>query len=234
MSAEILDTIAKSRKRFENQCSNLKGELLDLGKYYNSKIDDETVFENLLMDKDFENRTVLKIITSCKFAELMHEDDPKAENIMGQIYVGKESTQCDGNIYGYSTFMHILTQKPKKIAEGSNVAFMDMITIDFKYKIDVDYTFQHRYRSKSINMYFIKEMIFGFITTATSCMIYYSYLTSFAANKKYIKTKKLANGTITSSLDSNLASNSDVYDYAMLNLNLNEKPNYLSEEIFKK
>lgn len=87
----------------------MKDDLLELGKVYNSKIDDEESFEALLMDTDFENRTVLKIITASQFAQLMHEDDPKAENIMGQIYVGKESTQCDGNIYGYSTFMHILS-----------------------------------------------------------------------------------------------------------------------------
>jgi hypothetical protein len=43
----------------------------------------------------------------------MAEEDPKAENLMNKIYVGKDATKCDGNIYGYSTFMHILTSKPK-------------------------------------------------------------------------------------------------------------------------
>ena len=82
LSAEILDAIAKSRKRFENQCMNLKDDLLDLGKYYNSKIDDEVTFSSLVFDCDFENRSVLKIITASEFAPLMHEEDPKAENIM--------------------------------------------------------------------------------------------------------------------------------------------------------
>jgi hypothetical protein len=57
--------------------------LLELGRVYNSKIDDEVYFEELIMNCDFENRTVLKIITASKFAALMHEEDPKAENIMG-------------------------------------------------------------------------------------------------------------------------------------------------------
>lgn len=60
---------------------------------------------------------------------------------------------------------------------------MKMITIDFEYKTQVDYTFQHRYRSKSINMYFIKEMIFGLITTGISIMIYFNYLKSFVGPK---------------------------------------------------
>jgi hypothetical protein len=46
----------------------LKDDLLELGKVYNSKIDDEEGFESLLMDTDFENRTVLKIITASEFA----------------------------------------------------------------------------------------------------------------------------------------------------------------------
>ena len=57
--------------------------MLELGRVYNSKISDEKAFELLIMDTDFENRTVLKIITSSQFGALMHEDDPKAENIMG-------------------------------------------------------------------------------------------------------------------------------------------------------
>lgn len=57
--------------------------MLELGRVYNSKIDDEVYFEELIMNCDFENRTVLKIITASKFAALMHEEDPKAENIMG-------------------------------------------------------------------------------------------------------------------------------------------------------
>ena len=65
---------------------------------------------------------------------------------------------------------------------------MKMITIDFEYKTQVDYTFQHRYRSKSINMYFIKEMIFGLITTGISIMIYFNYLKSFVGPKQYIST----------------------------------------------
>jgi hypothetical protein len=40
----------------------LKKEILELGKVYNSKIKDEDYFEKLILDKDFKDRTVLKII----------------------------------------------------------------------------------------------------------------------------------------------------------------------------
>ena len=39
--------------RFENECNGLKDDLLQLGKIYNSKIDDEDYFEGLIMDVDF-------------------------------------------------------------------------------------------------------------------------------------------------------------------------------------
>jgi hypothetical protein len=53
LSAELLTTIAKTRKRFENECEALKESLLYLGKVYNSKIDNEDYFESLIMDTDF-------------------------------------------------------------------------------------------------------------------------------------------------------------------------------------
>ena len=92
----------------------MKHKLLLLGKVYCLKIEDEDYFKHLLLDTDFEKRSVLKIITSNKLEELLSTEDEKAENIMNSIYIGKEVTKCDGSIYGYSSFMHILIAKPKK------------------------------------------------------------------------------------------------------------------------
>lgn len=38
----------------------------------------------------------------------MSEEDPKAENLIVNMWIGEEMTKCDGNIYGYSNLMHIL------------------------------------------------------------------------------------------------------------------------------
>jgi hypothetical protein len=129
--------------------------------------------------------------------------------------------------------MHILSSKPKKIPEGDKDAadFMKMITIDFEYKTQVDYTFQHRYRSKSINMYFIKEMIFGLITTGISIMIYFNYLKSFVGPKQYIVTTKYPNGTIKSYINDTFLTN-EGYDYAMYVANIDTEHQYLSKELY--
>ena len=45
LTCEILEKIAANRKKFENRCNGMKEELLELGKVFNSKIDDEEHFE---------------------------------------------------------------------------------------------------------------------------------------------------------------------------------------------
>jgi hypothetical protein len=143
------------------------------------KISNEDYFRNLIMDTDFQNRTVLKIITSCQLEALMSEEDPKAENIMKKVYIGNEATKCDGMVYGYSNFMHILTSRPKKLTGKDDESFFDMITIDFNYKFDVDYTFQHRYRSKSIHTFFLKDMFFAIVLCIFNLAIYFDYSSKF-------------------------------------------------------
>jgi hypothetical protein len=51
---------------------------------------------------------------------------------MNQIYVGKEGTKCDGNIFGYSYYMHILTTSagiPSKDDVNYFKEFWDMIIV---------------------------------------------------------------------------------------------------------
>jgi len=75
-----------------------------------------------------------------------------------------------------------------------------MITIDFEYKLDVDYSFQHRYRSKAINFYFMKEMLFGLTTCMVILVIYFDYLDRFRGNDIYMESHLAANGTVVTSI----------------------------------
>ena len=107
LTADLLTNIAR-RKRFADYCVGMKGQLLALGKIYNEKIEDEDYYETLIMDTDFSGRTVLSIICYSKLQPLMHEDDPKAENLINNIWKGRESRKCDGSIYGFSNLRHII------------------------------------------------------------------------------------------------------------------------------
>lgn len=177
LSGELLGKISETRSRFENICRGLKADLLELGKQYNLKITNEKYFRTLIMDTDFQNRTVLKIITQCQLGALMSEEDPKAENIMKQVYIGEEATKCDGSLLGFSNLFHILTSKPKKADDSTR--FLEIVKIDFKYNYDVDYTFQHRYRSKSIYIFFLKELFFAIFDSIIMVYIFLDYLIMF-------------------------------------------------------
>lgn len=98
---------------------NLKADILKLGKVFNSKINQEEYFESLISDKDFKGRTVLFIICNNSLEPLMHDSDPKAEDLIMEMWEGAEATKCDGNIFGYSNLAHILFKKSKKVTDPS-------------------------------------------------------------------------------------------------------------------
>lgn len=82
---------------------------------YISKITDEKYYEKLILDKDFQERPVLKIIAKNNFERLMDENDPKAENLMNKIWRGHEATNCDGNIFGYSSMSNVVFRPFKRL-----------------------------------------------------------------------------------------------------------------------
>lgn len=49
LAAELLTKIANSRRKFENECNKIQHNLLELGKMYSSKIEDEKYYESLIM-----------------------------------------------------------------------------------------------------------------------------------------------------------------------------------------
>ena len=91
----------------------------------------------------------------------MSEDDPKAGNMIRNIWHGEEFTKCDGNMQGYSNMTHILFSKPKHGDETTG--FFEIITAGFFRNFKVDYTFQFKYRSNSISEYFFKEILLALV-----------------------------------------------------------------------
>jgi len=71
---------------------------------------------------------------------MLDPDDPKAENVMNQIYIGKDTTKCDGKMEGFSQLHYIL------FGSSSNKS----IGLDYKPNFEVDYKFQFIYRTNSI------------------------------------------------------------------------------------
>ena len=155
LTCELLERIASTKLQFRQSCDELKEGLLELGKEICDKIDEEDQFEILLNDVDFSNRTLLSIIVENSLEPLMSTDDPKSTNIINKIFIGGGSINCDGNIYGYSTFMHILSQSPGPTAPDN---LYEMITMSYKVQNErIDYAFQHRYRRVSFKYIYNKD-----------------------------------------------------------------------------
>lgn len=178
LSCEILTNIQKNRKKLENQSTTAKNNLLRLGQMYSSKIENEDFYESLVTDTDSRNRSLLTIITDFEFEPLMDENDPKAENILMSIYQGKETAKCNGNINGYSSIYHIITTFPKMV-KGDRFNWLRFVKNNFKPKYEVNYNFQYRYRSHSINFIFWKEFICALLVLIIFQYINFRYLSLF-------------------------------------------------------
>lgn len=61
---------------------------------------DDRVISKVFLDTDFKDRTVLKIITQNGYAVLMQ--NPKVNILLEEIWVGKNSYECDGRTTDYS------------------------------------------------------------------------------------------------------------------------------------
>jgi hypothetical protein len=75
-------------------------------------MDIETL-DQIYLDRDFKDRTVLKIITQNRYDQLMKHD--KVDILIEKIWDGKKSYECDGKIQDYSLLSHVANTKIKKL-----------------------------------------------------------------------------------------------------------------------
>ena len=62
LSADLLTKIGDGRRRFKDQCMNLKADILELGKVFNSKHDEVGVWINGVMELNMDLIQQLRII----------------------------------------------------------------------------------------------------------------------------------------------------------------------------
>ena len=181
---DILTNISR-KKRFADQCAEMKADLLDLGKIYCEKIDSALYYEKLIKDTDFKGRSVLSIICYSELHPLMSEDNPTATNLINNIWKGQENTKCNGTIYGYSCLKHILGAPPTQATADSK--FFDIVTNNYEGLSDeVDYLFQYKYRMASIEMFYIKECLFGIIMFLFLWQVSNDYRSDFKGPLSYV------------------------------------------------
>ena len=110
------------------------------------------------MDSDFKDRTLLKIITVNKFDKLF--ENYKVEVILEEIWQGKYTFECDGELKDISLLTHLATSPVKKL-RSQRVNFRDLIFNGFSYQNfkDQNYWFQYKFRTTSISYIYTKDLI---------------------------------------------------------------------------
>lgn len=70
-------------------------EMLTLGDKIIDNLNDDSI-KKFFLDRDFKNRTVLRIITDNKFYPLLSSE--KVNRLIQEIWVGVKSYECDGTL----------------------------------------------------------------------------------------------------------------------------------------
>jgi hypothetical protein len=110
-------------------------------------MEDENVSRTFL-DIDFKDRTVLKIITQNGFAPLMQ--NPKVNILLEEIWVGKNTYECDGRITDFS-LLTFLANAPIKKLKGKKISPSELLNNNFKVSINEEkFWYQYKFRHTSI------------------------------------------------------------------------------------
>jgi hypothetical protein len=69
--------------------------------------------ETIFMDADFLDRTVLKLITDFGYEPLLK--DVKVSALLDELWVGKNSYECDGRVTDFSMLTFLASAPIKKL-----------------------------------------------------------------------------------------------------------------------
>ena len=86
--------------------------MIGLGRIIINNIEQE-VISKIFLDIDFKDRTVIKIITTNGYADLMQSE--KISILLEEIWVGKPTYECDGKLSDFSLLTFLSDAPVKKL-----------------------------------------------------------------------------------------------------------------------
>jgi hypothetical protein len=166
-----------------HECKLVRTRMLVLGDKILDNFDDE-MLTKVFLDSDFKERTLLKIITQNKFQELF--TNYKVGVILEEIWQGKNTFECDGEIRDLSLLTHIMSVPIKRL-KNVRVNFSQLIFNGFSYSAFrlQNYWFQYKFRTSSIAFIFKKDFGSAIGMVAVFQLINFTYLDLFK-DKRYV------------------------------------------------
>jgi hypothetical protein len=142
---------------------------------------DESIVESIFTETDFLDRTVLKLITHNQYEPLMKNH--KISDLLDLLWVGKNSYDCDGRVTNFSLLSYLSIAQVRKL-KGQDIEIPTLLGTPFKdnieEQINENFSFQYKFRKKSIAFIFAKELIVTIFICMLLIMVNYTYLTKFS------------------------------------------------------
>jgi len=176
LCSEFLLKIGKQISIFRHEAIQIVNNLMHLGQKIVENVQDDKV-EKMYLDVDFRDRTVLKIITMNDFALLM--GDEKVAILLDEIWVGKNTYECDGRVSEFSMLTY-LAKAPIKKLPGKKISLSQLLSNNFKVSIDEEkFWYQYKFRHISISYIFLKDFLCCAFMVGLFQYINFQYLSLF-------------------------------------------------------
>lgn len=129
LACETLMFIEDNFLSMSHESRVVRNRMLVLGDKILDTFNDK-MLSKVFLDTDFKNRTLLKIITFNKF-ELLFENY-KVAVILEEIWQGKSTFECDGEIKDFSLLTHLVSAPIKRL-KNQKIVMRDLLFNGFSY-----------------------------------------------------------------------------------------------------
>ena len=123
LACEVLGMISDAKGVFDQAAGDISGDLQTLGAKIIDAIEEQDIYP-MFMQSDFNDRTVLKLITELGLEPLMLGDS--VAKLLEQLWVGKLSDECDGKISDFSKLNYLGDYVISKLP-GQDISFKSLL-----------------------------------------------------------------------------------------------------------
>ena len=163
---------------FENKCEAIGNDYIKLANTIIENITEESIFEKGFLAFDFKGRNMFEIVTNNKFHKLF--SDEKVDHLLNILWEGKDHSSCSGRLTDYSQLSYLLLN-PSTVG-GNKITTKQLIENNFRPKLNLNYSFQYRFRKPSVNFVYYEDFLFSTLFLIIFQMVNFKYLELFSSS----------------------------------------------------
>ena len=121
---------------------------------------------------------MLEIVTQNMFHSLFIDD--KINHLLSAQWEGPDYTKCSGKLSDYSQLTYLILNSGK--VGGNKITTKQLIENNFKPKMDLNYSFQYRFRKSSVNFVYYEDFLFSIGFLIIFQIVNFKYLELFSSS----------------------------------------------------